>query len=637
MADNSLNSQIGTARKAGYSDDEILDYLGQSKPDMGGKIKLARDSGYSAAQIMAHLSGEQSGAAPVPGMERLGGTPPPAPTPPTPEGLSNIDQDTGMRAPRFPHAQTVDSSTLPPAPYDFEAKGAQKVAEGVAQAGQPGLRAKAGGVSKVLRGAGQMAAPMMIPAAVTAPLATTAGLATGSIAGAGTEAGLKAVGVPEEYSELAGDVAGVGAGVAAAKAAPGVKEAITNKFSRDPKVSMVKAIKPISTNVTFKQSLDRSLPELKASELESGKPIENLGDLIDSIEVAKKRVWSQYQDMATQKSIDPYSGKPTVGSAADAQYDMSSVADAMEATISAKLRRENPVAAKAIMKLASKYRTAMSLQEAESILKTGNAELEGYYAKYPPSQRKALAANPQVAMKEAQVSALRDAIYNALDSSGEGAVPREVKQRYGALMNLEREAYRRQNVAERQQPDSLSEQVGKWSAFGHAIKGTARLATGDVGGAADIAGAIAQRKAATWLKEQQTTDALIRSALANYKGTPTPLGTPAPFKPKALIGSGDIVTPAPADTSYVRSAPAMRQVGNRRALPPPSDIITPAPEDTSYVRSVPAVPAVGNRPLALPPPGIPEPDYLDQDLGSRYGDVLGPRLLRRPPMLRPPQ
>ena len=76
--------------------------------------------------------------------------------------------------------------------------------------------------------------------------------------------------------------------------------------------------------------------------------------------------------------------------------------------------------------------------------------------------------------------------------------------------------------------------------------------------------------------------------------------------PKALLGTGDIIPPAPADTSFVRSVPAEypppRQLG-------PGPTITPPPPDASFVRSVPAEypaverPPVGSAaPQAAPPP-----------------------------------
>lgn len=526
-------------------------------------------------------------AASIPGMEKLGGAAPAAPKVSLPGDLDpNRATPSTFQNPRTGRIGTnVAPGHADPLTnlIDNPVVGAGKVTEGVEQMAEPGVNQKAAGASKVIRGGMQAATPLLPLAAAAAPVATGAGLAAGGIAGGVTHAGLKAMGAPEGVQDLGEDVAGLAAGGFAAKRAPGAladaKTAIGEKFARDPKISMVKALKPTSTNTGFADHLDRALPELKATEPELGRKIENIGDLIEAIEAAKKRVWGQYRGIADQPSIDPYSKQPTVGTRAEAQHDMSPVADAMESTISPKLLRENPKAAQSIVNLAKVYRTPMTLQEAESILKTTNAELEGYYSKYPTAQRKALAANPQVAVKEAQASALRDTIYEALDAQGEGAAPHELKQRYGSLMNLEKEAYRRQNVADRQQPDSLSEQVGKWSGVGKVVKGVFTM------NPADVAMGVAESKAAKWIKEQQTTDALIKSAMANFKGTPAPVSSPAPFQPKALLGKGDIITPPPPDASSVRSVPGMSAPPFQRKTIAPGrgTIITPAPADTSSI------------------------------------------------------
>ena len=56
MAD--LTKQISDARLNGYSDDEIIGYLGQSHPELAPKIKEAQGFGYQANEIVKHLSGD---------------------------------------------------------------------------------------------------------------------------------------------------------------------------------------------------------------------------------------------------------------------------------------------------------------------------------------------------------------------------------------------------------------------------------------------------------------------------------------------------------------------------------------------------------------------------------------------------
>ena len=94
-------------------------------------------------------------------------------------------------------------------------QGIANIHEGLAQATRPSPRDKAAGDSRVIGGALQVASPTLPGAAAAAPVATALGLGIGTAAQTGTEAGLKAAGVPEEYAKLAGDVAGLGTGIAA--------------------------------------------------------------------------------------------------------------------------------------------------------------------------------------------------------------------------------------------------------------------------------------------------------------------------------------------------------------------------------------------------------------------------------------
>ena len=95
------------------------------------------------------------------------------------------------------------------------------------------------------------------------------------------------------------------------------------------------------------------------------------------------------------------------------------------------------------------------------MLRDANAELDAFYAKYPRAQWATLQTNPETAATYAKAQALRNAVYSSLDNYGVGDAPREINKRYGNLLELEEELQRRKNVAARQQPQSLSEQVGK--------------------------------------------------------------------------------------------------------------------------------------------------------------------------------
>jgi hypothetical protein len=94
----------------------------------------------------------------------------------------------------------------------------QSIVSGVEQMAQPALQEKAGGAHQILSGAMGIGAGALPIAVAAAPVATAVGLGTGALAQTGTEAGLKKAGVPEDYANLAGDVAGLVAGGAAGHA-----------------------------------------------------------------------------------------------------------------------------------------------------------------------------------------------------------------------------------------------------------------------------------------------------------------------------------------------------------------------------------------------------------------------------------
>lgn len=355
-----------------------------------------------------------------------------------------------------------------------------------------------------------------------------------------------------------------------------VASAIRTAAPAEPKAMVVQAIKPRATATRFDQSLDLAMPEIKAT----GAPINGVDDLLKATTEAKKRVRAQYDAMAGPKR------------AAGWQVNLSGVADAMERSIPKKLQLENPDAALKLQTAAQVYRKPFSLDDAEQLLKETNAELEGLYNKYPPQQRRALLSDPEYARLNAQAVEMRNAIYAALDTAGNGAAARELQRRYGALLEVELETYRRANVAARQQPQSLSEQLSAARAAGDIARGAWRLVRGDLTGAADVASGVAMRNTSQFLREQQTADALIRRAFQAYDRTPTPVDIPPPPQIRGLLGRGPTVTPPPADGSFVRGVPAMPSHSTRPALPagrPPIEA-PPAP-DRSFVRGVPAEPA----------------------------------------------
>lgn len=355
-----------------------------------------------------------------------------------------------------------------------------------------------------------------------------------------------------------------------------VASAVRNVAPSEPAVMLTQALKPRSSQVNFGGSLTKAVPELKASEAALGKPIEGLDDLMKATKDAKQRIRAQYDQIAGPKR------------AMGSTVDLSPVAEAMEKSIPSKVKLEDPRKAADIIGKADIYRRSFGLEEAEQLLKETNAELDAFYDKFPMAQRKALASNPEVAHLVAQGKALRDAIYKTLDDPAQGGAARELNRRYGALLDVESEATRRLNVAARQQPESLSEQLSGARAAGDIAKGAWRLAHGDLTGAADIASGHATRQTAKFLKDQQTTDALIKRAFAGFKGQPVPVPMPKARPIAGYLDEAPIVTPPPADTSYARGVPAQYGASSRKALPAGRPPIVPPVNDPSGARGVAA-------------------------------------------------
>ena len=120
-------------------------------------------------------------------------------------------------------------------PGSIPFEGLDKIAQGVYQLGDvanqvgwhavegttatPGERLPqqaAGGAGKVIGGGLEIGSVLIPYHAITDPIRTVGTLAAWELASKGTEKGLEAAGVPQEYSELAGQIAGLGAGAAVA-------------------------------------------------------------------------------------------------------------------------------------------------------------------------------------------------------------------------------------------------------------------------------------------------------------------------------------------------------------------------------------------------------------------------------------
>jgi hypothetical protein len=129
---------------------------------------------------------------------------------PSPGGLFSapVDAAAAVGNPYSPGAQPA--AVQPSNPIS---SGANQVGNGLARMTRGGHKDIVGGLTQAARGAMEMAAPVALPAAIiAAPEVAIPGLMIGQGADQGTQAIAKSVGLPDEYADAAGLVAGLAAG-----------------------------------------------------------------------------------------------------------------------------------------------------------------------------------------------------------------------------------------------------------------------------------------------------------------------------------------------------------------------------------------------------------------------------------------
>lgn len=329
------------------------------------------------------------------------------------------------------------------------------------------------------------------------------------------------------------------AAAAAEPAAEGVKAATnipTNKpagdviaeqlgiFDKDPQSLMTSALKPGTNNTKWAADLQKAFPDLKAAEKDLGQQIKDFPTAKAAVKTAKANLWSQFESKLNQvKSLGPNAPSLTT-------IDGNKVADAMMGSIDARTAAQNQPLVDRITKVADTYRHPMTVDEAEEFLESANNELNSYYAKNKVGQEVA-ARDPETGHVVREANELRNQLYAKLDElTGPGA--RDLKQRYGALSNFQDVLSKRENVALRQQPVSLAEQISKARAYAKIAVGIAR------GDPWSVYEGVQQSTAATWLKERQTSEAMMERAFANYGRPAASAAAPKTEIPRVrLVGS----------------------------------------------------------------------------------------------------
>lgn len=401
----------------------------------------------------------------------------------------------------------------------------------------------------------------------------------------------------------------------------------------NPTVAATRALRPTPSDPGFTDRIPTTLSNVKAAN--AGAVPKGNAEMIPVVQKAidsHQSVLSQWLDRAKGVKI---SGGPIIQATEEATQGM--------------LPSEQPAAAAQIERARLDYGKEFTPQELKARLELLNKRIDSFASQSPGKQSAALADIPEAVLK-AQRDATADTLYRGLDPEGQGAGPRLIQRQIGDMIELKNAALRRKNAITAEQPLSpLDKVAGEIKKIPKAVLPTRTgLAFSD--------------------SMQGKSDPLLRKAF-NAVGEPNVPPKPGTDlyptgDPQRLLGSGDMVPPAPPDTSFVRGAPGMNQPLNpRRALPSP-DILTPPPPDTSYVRGVQpdagqattmmrkalppgtapftqgtSVPDVLGRPpkppysrglLAAPPPGEPPQTVLPRGPGSVQGPAYMPSSAGKP-------
>jgi hypothetical protein len=331
------------------------------------------------------------------------------------------------------------------------------------------------------------------------------------------------------------------AGATAAESRTALAKLVPSLVDGPPQDLMTRAVKPGKNNIGWNQDIQTAMPLMKSAEQTLGKPVGGVDDAIAANTAAKKAVWTQVQ------------ARLNTAGEMGATIDGNPIADAMINSIDARTALQNPSRLESVKATADTYRRPMSVDDAEDFLQSANKDLNNYYAKNKVGQQVAQ-NDPEISSTVAEAGALRDALYSKLDEvAGPGAA--QLKQAYGALSNVQKELYGRQLVAARQQPESLSEQMGAVRGAGNMAKGAFQTLTGNVlEGPANIVGGAQNIAIARLLKSRNSSDAMIARAFKATEPAP-PFAPPQGPQIAGLLPRGAIQTPPPAQGTSPLSAP----------------------------------------------------------------------------------
>lgn len=328
--------------------------------------------------------------------------------------------------------------------------------------------------------------------------------------------------VPGKAPDVAGAIGQIGA-LATSLAVPhlvgpvvsGATKAVSGAMDADPAVALTRALKPPPSNSDFAAGLPDAMADIKTH---GGDVVSN-----DALKANSKVAMNKAQAALETWMQQARSAKVT----ANGNPIAKATADALPDT----MWLEDPKAAQNILATASKaYSRDFSVDQLRKILKEKNAELSSFYDKSTGKQNSTVTSGAPQAVVKAQRDAIADTLYKALDPQGQGAGPREIQSRYGAMKDLAEAADKRTNAINAEKP------VSKLGA-----------ATSTAAAIADIPGKVLHGQ----------TEGALSGLLSPFRGVSDPLikrafsnvGDARPFPAPPAIQSAAPLTALPAGTA----------------------------------------------------------------------------------------
>ncbi|MGB9010630.1 MAG: hypothetical protein WCC18_18610 [Candidatus Acidiferrales bacterium] len=254
----------------------------------------------------------------------------------------------------------------------------------------------------------------------------------------------------------------------------------------DSTEAMIKAGRPnVNEGRTFATNVKRAMPLLV--EADKAAPVKTVQDFVDLAHDTANNLW--------ENTI-----APQVERHANEVIDGRPIAQRIRQALPEGTMEMFPDQAAHVENMAQMFADSkLSMSKADNYLRTLNAELKGYYNMPPASRYAAGVTNGRLAAMSEAADALRDSIYGKLEDVGE-QTPRDFRQQYGALKQIESVFNKRATVEARQAPMNLQQVLGATEAVGALLSGHPVVA------GAGLVPSIA--------KARQTSGSLIRQGLS---------------------------------------------------------------------------------------------------------------------------